>query len=72
MVASWELVRALLEVHPEYGNSMGGQLSGEPGVLAGELKTVSTWIREIYTPYDPGEVSRGVGPMAFPHYFYRV
>jgi hypothetical protein len=52
-ITSWELVRALFQIHPEYGKGIAGKLAEEPGPQGGEILPVMEWLKRVRDLFDP-------------------
>ncbi len=55
-VGSWDLVRALLERHREYGHGMAEKLLKDPGIQAGVRRSVADWLSGVHELFDPDRV----------------
>jgi hypothetical protein len=62
-VVSWDLVKEILRLHPEYGNGIGEKLKNVGGA-AGLGKPKSLWREEISNMFDPAEVDQIHGRLA--------
>jgi hypothetical protein len=57
MVGSWDIVKALLYTHREYGSKMGGELYLQDGPKSiGKTMHVFEWLRDVYALLDPNKV----------------
>ena len=63
-IRSWELVRELVKLHPEYGGHLAGKLSEEPGPEDGEARHVDEWLRKLDELYDRDRVGEIHGRLA--------
>ncbi|MFN2232525.1 MAG: hypothetical protein ACK2VA_22350, partial [Anaerolineae bacterium] len=55
-VHSWDLIREILTLHPEYGGHVGGKIIDEPSPDQAEEQTVEDWLRQVAGLFDPDQV----------------
>ncbi len=63
-ISSWDLVKGLLETHPEYGAGMGSKLSAERGFSSKEVRPVEEWLERIQNLFDENRVPELHGRLA--------